>query len=76
MERSVSRKSGARAPRRKGSKREEEVVWKRTARWRLREIRTARKKLDEREKHLQRQLRDIEVLTDMDEVLRDGHKES
>ena len=31
---------------------------------------------DERKKHLQRQLRDIEKLTDMDQVLRDGHKES
>ena len=34
-----------------------------------------KKKLDERKKHLQRQLRDIEKLADMEQVLRDRHKE-
>ena len=72
---SVSRKDGARAPRRKESKREEEVVWKRIARWRLKET-DCKKKLDERKKHLQRQLRDIGKLTDMDQVLRDRQKGS
>ena len=35
-----------------------------------------KKKLDKRKKHLQRQLRDIEKLADMDQVLRNRQKES
>ena len=56
---SVSRKGGARAPRRKESKREEEVVWKRDCKTEIDEETDCKKKLDERKKHLQRQLRDM-----------------
>ena len=34
-----------------------------------------KKRLDERKKHLQRQLRDIENLTDMEPMLRDRQKD-
>ena len=69
---SVSSRDGAKAARRKESQREEEVVWERTAKWRLRRKQTARKSwMPERSTY-----RDIEQLTDMEPVLRDRCKES
>ena len=65
-------KDGAKARRRKESRREEKVGRK----MEIEEETDCQKKLDGRKKHLQRLLRDIEKVTDMEPVLRDRQKES
>ena len=72
---SVSSKEWGRVQSRKESRREEKVVLKKTARWRLRKKRTTRKKLEQQKKSLQKQLRDIEKFTDTELMVRDRQEE-
>ena len=72
---SVSSKVCGKARKRKECKREEEVVFKKIVRWRLRRKRIARKSWMSKKKSLQRQLLDIEKFANMDPVFRDRHKE-